>query len=173
MTFLALISTLIYRAAPILYSPEVTFTKLAPQQTVTVLTDNPPALSTMRPHEVHLENLRLMSNRFELSHQDNEIVARQLKTDFKVSFPVDGEFMGWQISQQPNVFYVQIRQQENESHTLLIKRVQLLSNPKTGLAFQEDLLFKETYQSIPPLAVVGENDIHNIIHVVYSLDGQK
>jgi ABC-type uncharacterized transport system permease subunit len=173
MTFLALILTLIYRAAPILYTPEVTFTKLAPQQAVTVLTDNTPALSTMQPHDVHLENVRLMSNRFELSHHDHQIMVRQLKTDFKISFPVDGELMEWQISQQPNVFYVQIRQQENESHILQIKRIQLLSHPKTGLAFQEDLLFKQAYQSIPPLAVVGENDIHNIIHVVYSLDGQK
>ncbi|MEN8779229.1 MAG: hypothetical protein ABF279_08740, partial [Glaciecola sp.] len=122
MTFLALISTLIYRAAPILYTPEVTFTKLAPQQAMTMLTDNPPALSTMQPHNEHLENVRLMSNRFELSHHDNQIVVRQLKTDFKISFPVDGELMEWQISQQPNVFYVQIRQQENESHILQIKR---------------------------------------------------
>ena len=173
MTFVALISTLIYRAAPIFYHPEVTFTAFATADSPTILTDNQPPQLTMNKHDLRSETLPLMANRFTVSHDDRQFLVHQKHHDIQVSFPLNGELIGWQVSQQPNVFYAQVHFIEDGVNWFQLQRFQLLSTVSAGLDLKQEIMYTQSFQEKPPYAVVGESDIHNILHIVFAVDGMN
>ena len=168
MTFVALISTLIYRAAPIFYSPEVTFTTFEIQDPASMSANHSAPLFTIGPQPSRPEKLRLSGHQFELSQHDNQMIVHHIPIGTKTSFPFAGELLHWQVSQQPYVFYALLQLDGAQGTQVQIQRFQLLSRMSKGLDLQSNVLLTLPYSDESAFAVVGESDIHNVVHIVYA-----